>query len=300
MTQIQTPETGINLDSMPPEIIERIVTKLPIETIKEFCGVNKQIESLCSTNSFWKNLVKRDFNVDKLVIGVCWKYQYQLLSTQIYVYNFHTDTYDETKFFLTPEGAIKEFLHDIDIRGDLFDLDIDFTELTDVSHNVIGEMMCMENELLLKTIQTDKDKRKQYLKIRKYVHSVLRENIEEEFCSWGCYVLESESDAKYTIHSEQFNLEDEIGSNLELDFIKTHHKVDRTELVYLNKTSLELVVNTLKHYNIENCKKATLKDGRLTYWDEKNSIHTIEPLNPKSYFLFTQYLKQNASHLIET
>lgn len=305
MGQIQIPEDANHrsFERMPPEIIETIIIKLPIEEIQQFCRVNKQILSLCSTKTFWKKLVKRDFHVNKLVIGVCWKFQYQLLSTQIYVYKIHTDFTDEHELFLTSLGAFKKFISDIDSHGDLLELNIDYTHLSDITgicQNDIDSIINVDHDTLLKIIQTDKVKRKQYLRIRKYIHAGLFEDFEEKFSYWGCYVLESTTGAKYTIYSECFNLEDHISSDFELDFIQTHHRVDGTEEIYLQKQKLSTVLLVLKHYNGKNCKKAVLKNGTLTQWNEKGDENTREPLNPKFNSRFTTFLKQNAQDLIES
>lgn len=78
--------------TVPPEILEKIMLELDIKTLGVFCGVSKQIKSMCDSQIFWKNKIVRDFGKKSLQKGEDYLLQYKrLLSMKHFVSLIITD-----------------------------------------------------------------------------------------------------------------------------------------------------------------------------------------------------------------
>ena len=88
----------------PSEITEKFLLKLPISDIKQLCAVDAKVSQICSDDGFWRLLVKRDFEIDRLINTDSYKCLYQLLSSHLFIV---TET---TSYYLPDEGETENDL----------------------------------------------------------------------------------------------------------------------------------------------------------------------------------------------
>lgn len=62
-----------SFSGMSPELVEKFLLKLPIESIQHLCKVDRSVKSICSGELFWKRLVQRDFNLTELFNANSWE-----------------------------------------------------------------------------------------------------------------------------------------------------------------------------------------------------------------------------------
>ena len=61
-----------DLDTLGPDIIEKIIMELNVKEVLEICSVSRSFRSLCWKESFWRLKVKSDFGISKQY-GNNWK-----------------------------------------------------------------------------------------------------------------------------------------------------------------------------------------------------------------------------------
>ena len=122
---------------LPIELIEKTLLKLPIEQIKSFCKTSHKAREICQSESFWQQLVWRDFKVNKLEGVDSWKAMYEVLKLQLYTVVVtsssgntvdHSDTYINT--FLSQNEAIEYVITHIRQEESIFNF-IESTEFSD-------------------------------------------------------------------------------------------------------------------------------------------------------------------------
>lgn len=56
------------LDLLPSDVLRRLAFDLPYEDILRLCGTSRKFRRvICENDDFWRNLLRRDFNIDRFV-----------------------------------------------------------------------------------------------------------------------------------------------------------------------------------------------------------------------------------------
>ena len=288
-----------NFSSMPPEVTERFLLKLPIETIRNFCKTDKFVSNVCSTDLFWKKLVNRDFHVTNLTRTDSWKSLYQLLSTEFYSYRFHDDYNNVAGNYLTLNEALDQMLEQIDENHDLLRLIIDYSDLdqrTNLQQDVIDSIVMKEYDEVLHEIQDDSIMRKQFTLVRRAVQDIIRDEVHDTFIKQGrrkYELIDTDRDSEYIIEKSKFLLSTE--SKMEFDFIQTEYDRNNEFLGRsIRKIDLRRILHILRSHKFRN---PILKDGVLTYWITRGDKTVLQPLDEDQEPIITQFFMQNARDL---
>lgn len=186
-----------NLNSLPFELLEKTLLFLPIDQIRHLCRVNKRVSAFCESEDFWEQLVKRDYNVDKLIgttsneSGAAtrsWKCLYQLLSSSVYVASYIANDGDfYTSVFLTLEDAIDHIIRRVESNEDFFHFNFS-REILEKSNliepNMIDELITLYSDDILLIIEKDENKRRQFQIAEQLIKDEIRRSFLEDISLW--------------------------------------------------------------------------------------------------------------------
>ena len=204
-------------EGFPPEIVERFLLKLPIEHIKQLCQVNKQVEEVCSSEHFWKQLVQRDFSRKNISLTIGYnleldqKYDnikgidsyrclYQTLQMNIYILNIvmmGDDDYPDSnaQAFLSIDDAIKVLINEAEHLGDLF-------KLADLDPKITDEFSNDDFRKFMESISKDVDKKNRFEHVRRMAHSHIKDWISEQLSTGGHFYATTDDNTYYILPSK--------------------------------------------------------------------------------------------------
>ena len=181
-----------SLTVLPTELLEKTLLMLPIGDVERLCKVNKEVQEICNTESFWRQMTKRDFNVDRMEGEIesgaatrSWKCLYQFLSSSVYTCVVKSNGEYIYMTFLTRTDAIDWIIKEIETDSNLFHLrEIQYEELQNsnqVSNDMKVQLFTKQLNDLFISLEHDDDKKRQFLLARELAINEIREDLIDAF-----------------------------------------------------------------------------------------------------------------------
>ena len=242
----QSSPTSPTFEGLPSEILEKFLLTLDIQSIKQLCQVNRRISEICSTETFWKRVLQRDYNIKEPIGTNSWKCFTQFLSIPIYVLTYvdTSDTTYEQHLYLNIEDCVESLIEKAEDNGDLLEL-VDLEQIRGISQDVIDGFVNTDLNELKDELYKNDDERRQFIQFISLVRTQIRENIIEGKNVYsgnsGNIIMNVRDDAFYNIQVHSIDLSQRKKSE-EYEFIKILSEQDEvTHSSVIKRTLFELI-----------------------------------------------------------
>lgn len=286
---------------IPPEITEKVLLKLPINQIKQLCSVDTQAYQICSNDSFWRMLVKRDFGIDTYKNTDSYKCLYQLLSSNIFIVTIVRTYYEEdeneddmrphssSSIFLTLKEAMEYAIDRLENSEFLGIRNFAIPDIDDFDPQFMQDIL-NDN---LDTFRDDPDKLDQLSTFRKNmidkINAAAIENI--IYNEDHRFVIDIIAGYINSITIEMNKIQVEKDLELKYDMIATFYKADRGG-IHIDRISIPKIVNKISKSTIP----VKVKDDWVLYEDWYS--REVRFLDKKVNMKFIELVKEKFNAMI--